>query len=87
MPSSIGIDERGEIMRMREPCLVYLQQTDYLKDLCKVSVWKSETTEQTDQYKIIALPTHPERVPINALERPTPQAARIILMWPLEIFA
>ncbi|WJX28658.1 hypothetical protein P8452_17350 [Trifolium repens] len=57
------------------------------QDLCKVSVWKSGATKQTDQYKIIALPTHPESVPINALERPTPQAARIILMWPLEIFA
>ncbi|WJX28841.1 hypothetical protein P8452_17512 [Trifolium repens] len=65
--SAISFFVETQIDRVLQPCLVYLQQTDYLKHLCKVSVWKSEATEQTEQYKIIALPTHPESVPINAL--------------------
>ncbi|WJX46161.1 hypothetical protein P8452_32988 [Trifolium repens] len=52
-------ETKEEEKETEKPCLVYLQQTYYLKDLCKVSVWKSEATEQTDQYIIIALPTHP----------------------------
>ncbi|WJX28839.1 hypothetical protein P8452_17512 [Trifolium repens] len=44
--SAISFFVETQIDRVLQPCLVYLQQTDYLKHLCKVSVWKSEATEQ-----------------------------------------